>query len=92
MARGYFTDESMLRRVHRERALALAGPRALLMQATHPVAFAGFFANTTSLTEPYERLARTAFGRVDVAVHHDLLRIPYTHVFLCSSEPLQRDL
>src|SRR5215212_7547411 len=33
---------------------------ALLMQATHPVAFAGFFANTTSLAEPYERLARTA--------------------------------
>jgi len=37
--------------------------------------------------EGYERLARTAFGKVDVAVHHDLLRIPYTHVFLCSSEP-----
>ena len=35
----------------------------------------------------YERLARTSFDKVDVAVHHDLLRIPYTHVFLCSSEP-----
>jgi hypothetical protein len=31
MGDGYFTDESMLRRVNRERALALAGPRALLM-------------------------------------------------------------
>ena len=50
----------MLRRVHREWAVALSGPRALLMQATHPVAFAGFFTHTGSLAEPYERLARTA--------------------------------
>ena len=57
---GYFTDDSMLRRVHRENAVALAGPRALLMQATHPVAFAGFFAHTGALDEPYERLNRTA--------------------------------
>src|SRR5919107_1879706 len=57
---GYFSDDAMLRQVHRETVVALSGPRALLMQATHPVAFAGFFANTTSLSEPYERLARTA--------------------------------
>ncbi len=57
---GYFTDDSMVRRVHRETAVALAGPRALLMQATHPVAFAGFFAHTGALDEPYERLNRTA--------------------------------
>ena len=30
------------------------------MQATHPVAFAGFFAHTGALDEPYERLNRTA--------------------------------
>ena len=41
----YFTDGSMLRRVHRELAVAFSGPRALLMQATHPVAFEGFFAH-----------------------------------------------
>jgi len=57
---GYFTDDSMLRRVHRERAVGLAGPRALLMQAAHPVAFAGFFEATTMLAEPYSRLQRTA--------------------------------
>ena len=57
---GYFTDDSMLRRVHREQVVALSGPRALLMQATHPVAFAGFFAHTGALDEPYERLNRTA--------------------------------
>ena len=56
----YFTDDSMVRRVHREFVVGLAGPRTLLMQATHPVAFAGFFAHTGALDEPYERLARTA--------------------------------
>jgi uncharacterized protein (DUF2236 family) len=60
MAAGYFTDESMLRRVNRERALALAGPRALLMQAAHPLAVAGLLAHSSALDEPYDRLARTA--------------------------------
>lgn len=59
-APSYFTDDSMLRRVHREYVVAFSGPRALLMQATHPVAFAGFFAHTGALDEPYERLNRTA--------------------------------
>ena len=57
---GYFTDDSMLRRVNRELAVGLGGPRALLMQAAHPVAFAGFFEATTMLSEPYPRLERTA--------------------------------
>jgi uncharacterized protein (DUF2236 family) len=57
---GYFGADSMVRVVHREQIVALYGARALLMQATHPVAFAGFFAHTGSMDEPYERLARTA--------------------------------
>jgi uncharacterized protein (DUF2236 family) len=57
---GYFTNDSMLRRVQRELVVGLAGPRALLMQAAHPVAFAGFFEATTMLAEPYPRLERTA--------------------------------
>jgi uncharacterized protein (DUF2236 family) len=57
---GYFDEDSMLRRVHREGVVALSGPRALLMQAAHPFAFAGFFAHTGMFDEPYERLARTA--------------------------------
>jgi uncharacterized protein (DUF2236 family) len=57
---GYFTDESVIRRLYRERALALAGPRALLMQAAHPLAVAGLLAHTGALERPYERLARTA--------------------------------
>jgi uncharacterized protein (DUF2236 family) len=57
---GYFDDRSMLRRIHGERAVALAGPRALLMQAAHPLATAGLLAHSGALDEPYERLARTA--------------------------------
>ena len=32
---GYFTDASMMRRVHRERTMALAGPQALRMLSGH---------------------------------------------------------
>lgn len=38
--------------------------------------------------EGYEALARRRFAEVDVEVHHDLLRIPYTHVFLSCARPL----
>src|SRR5215210_3538720 len=57
---GYFTDASTIRRVQREFVVAFAGSRALLMQAAQPVAFAGFFAATTALEDPYPRLERTA--------------------------------
>lgn len=40
--------------------MALSGPRALLMQAAHPLAVVGLLAHSTTLDEPYERLARTA--------------------------------
>lgn len=60
MPESLFTDDSMVRRVHREQVVGLSGPRALLMQAAHPVAFAGFFAHTGALDQPYERLGRTA--------------------------------
>jgi uncharacterized protein (DUF2236 family) len=56
----YFSDQSMLRRVNRERALVLAGPRALLMHAAHPLAVVGLLSHSSALDEPYERLARTA--------------------------------
>jgi uncharacterized protein (DUF2236 family) len=50
----------MLRRIHRERALALSSPRALLMQAAHPLAVSGLLAHSDALDDPYVRLARTA--------------------------------
>jgi uncharacterized protein (DUF2236 family) len=55
-----FDDSSLIRTVHREWVVSLYGPRALLMQAAHPVAFEGFYAHTGALDEPYERLERTA--------------------------------
>ena len=57
---GYFDDHSMLRRINREYALVLSGPRALLMQAAHPLAVTGLLAHSSALDAPYERLARTA--------------------------------
>lgn len=55
-----FDDDSMLRRVHRETAVALSGPRALLLQATHPLAFVGLMAHSVGFADPYKRLSRTA--------------------------------
>jgi uncharacterized protein (DUF2236 family) len=57
---GYFTDDSPLRTVMGHRVTGLAGPRALLLMAAHPVAFQGFFAHTGALDDPYARLRRTA--------------------------------
>jgi uncharacterized protein (DUF2236 family) len=57
---GYFHERSLIRGVQREHICALAGPRALLMQAAHPVAFTGFFMSTGALADPYARLRRTA--------------------------------
>jgi SAM-dependent methyltransferase len=36
----------------------------------------------------YEALARRAFRDVDVRVYHNLLRMPYTHIIMRSSTPL----
>lgn len=56
----YFDDTSLLRQVVGHRLTSLSGPRALLVMAAHPVAFAGFFAHTGALADPYARLQRTA--------------------------------
>jgi uncharacterized protein (DUF2236 family) len=57
---GVYDDGALIRRLYREQVMVLAGPRALLMQAAHPVAWAGFYAQTGAKDEPYERLHRTA--------------------------------
>ncbi len=57
---GYFAPESMLRRVISENLVGLSAPQVLLLQAAHPVAWAGFFAHTGALDAPQERLDRTA--------------------------------
>src|SRR4051812_45812487 len=57
---GYFPPDSMLRRVISETLVGLSAPQVLLLQAAHPVAWAGFFAHTGALDAPHERLDRTA--------------------------------
>lgn len=57
---GYFTDQSMIRVVNRERVVAISGGRALLMQAAHPLAVIGLVGHTDSLGDPFPRLLRTA--------------------------------
>ena len=61
-AEGYFPrGRSMLRRVHGERAVGrIYGQRALLLQACHPLAFAGLTANTKGHDAPFRRLVHTA--------------------------------
>jgi uncharacterized protein (DUF2236 family) len=63
----YFGRDSMLRRIQGERAVMLAGPRALLMQAAHPLAVEGLLAHTGDLEAPYERLERTAEVMTEIA-------------------------
>src|SRR3954464_5815818 len=56
---GYFDDASLLREVVGHRLPGLSGPRALLVMGAHAGAFAGFFAHTGALDDPYARLRRT---------------------------------
>ena len=56
---GYFAEESAIRRIGRESALMLGGPRALLMQAAHPRVAAGIVDHSRFREDPWRRLART---------------------------------
>lgn len=61
-ADGYFPrGSSTLRRVHGARVVGLLyGQRALLLQATQPLAFTGLMQQTSGLDAPFRRLAHTA--------------------------------
>lgn len=63
----YFSSDAIIRRVLGEYAVALSGPRALLMMAAHPVVFEGFFNSTGALDDPYARLQRTAVVMDEIA-------------------------
>jgi uncharacterized protein (DUF2236 family) len=56
---GYFSGDSAIRRIGRESVLMLGGPRALLMQAAHPLVAAGIVDHSRYGEEPWRRLART---------------------------------
>lgn len=57
---GLYGPDSVTWRVHADPSMALAGLRALLLQATHPVAMHGVFTNSDFRADPWGRLFRTA--------------------------------
>lgn len=56
---GLFGPESVTWRLHADSTMALAGLRALLLQALHPLAMAGVEQHSAYRTDPWGRLART---------------------------------
>lgn len=58
-ADGFFSADSMIRRLHGERLIAFSGVRALLMQACDPLAVVGFDRHSEIFTDPRRRLLRT---------------------------------
>jgi uncharacterized protein (DUF2236 family) len=56
---GLFGPHSLAWRLHRERTLPLAGVRALMLQALHPLAMAGVAEHSNWQRDPFGRLAAT---------------------------------
>jgi uncharacterized protein (DUF2236 family) len=56
---GQFTPDSAIWKISREWVLMLGGGRALLMQAAHPLALAGFLEHSDYSGGPWKRLERT---------------------------------
>lgn len=56
---GLFGPASVTWKIHSDPAMVLAGFRALILQATHPLVMAGFDANTSYHDDPWGRLQRT---------------------------------
>jgi uncharacterized protein (DUF2236 family) len=59
---GYFAPDSVIRRIGNRSVLMLGGPRALLLQAAHPLVAAGIVRHSRFEAEPWARLARTMTG------------------------------
>ncbi|MHB8340352.1 MAG: oxygenase MpaB family protein [Mycobacteriales bacterium] len=57
---GLFGPDSITRRIHADPVMGLAGLRALLLQALHPVAMAGVAQHSDFRRDPWGRLRRTA--------------------------------
>ena len=56
---GLFGPDSVAWRIHGDPSMLLAGFRALLLQALHPLVMAGFDANSAFREDPWGRLRRT---------------------------------
>jgi uncharacterized protein (DUF2236 family) len=58
-AEGLYGPDSVTWRIHGDPSMLLAGVRALLLQAVHPLTMAGFDANSSFWDDPWGRLQRT---------------------------------
>ena len=58
-ADGYFAPEGLTRRLAKERALLLGGPRALILQLSHPLVAAGVAEHSSFPADPVKRLKAT---------------------------------
>jgi uncharacterized protein (DUF2236 family) len=56
---GYYAPDSLTRRLTRERAMLLGGPRALVLQLAHPLVAAGVADHSGFAADPLSRLRRT---------------------------------
>ncbi len=56
---GLFGPDSVTWRIHGDPSMLVAGFRALLLQATHPLVMAGFDDNSFFRGDPWGRLRRT---------------------------------
>lgn len=63
---GLFGPDSVTWRIHSDPSMAMAGFRALLLQATHPVVMAGFSENSVYRDDPWGRLQRTGAWVEDI--------------------------
>jgi uncharacterized protein (DUF2236 family) len=84
-AKGLYTPDDMLWRVHRELLGMLAGSRALLLELAHPMIAAGVGQHSDFRRRPLHRLFHTlrvmqrmSFGNAD-AVHQAALRVHGCH-------------
>ncbi len=57
---GLFGPNSVTWKIHADPSMLLAGFRALLLQAVHPLVMAGFDANSSFRADPWGRLRRTS--------------------------------
>ena len=90
---GLYGPDSVTWRVHADPSMVLAGFRALLLQALHPLAMHGVMAHSDFRTDPWGRLSRTGeyvgvttYGTTEQA-HRAAARVRGVHRRLAGVEP-----
>jgi uncharacterized protein (DUF2236 family) len=90
---GLFGPGSIVWRVHRDRSFPLAGMRALMVQALHPLAMAGVAQHSDWRRDPFGRLAATSGYVLTVtygdraATHEAAARVRSVHKHVRGTDP-----